>query len=89
MSRMSRALAVAVIAFGTAVSAQSIRQGKTSGGIAYDVRGSGPVVVLLTGSNLDRIPGARIVRVAGGGHILNLTSPNEFQAAVSAFLGSR
>jgi pimeloyl-ACP methyl ester carboxylesterase len=33
-----------------------------------------------------RIPGARIVRVAGGGHLLNLTSPTEFQAAVSAFL---
>ena len=26
--------------------AQSIRTGKTSSGIAYDVRGSGPVVVL-------------------------------------------
>lgn len=34
--------------------AQSIRTGKTAGGIAYDVQGSGPVVVLLTGSNLDR-----------------------------------
>ena len=33
-----------------------------------------------------RIPGARIVRVPGGGHLLNLTSPNEFQAVVSAFL---
>lgn len=54
MSHLPRALAVAVIACGVAVSAQSIRQGKTSGGIAYDVRGSGPVVVLLTGSNLDR-----------------------------------
>ena len=26
---------------------QSIRTGKTAGGIAYDVQGSGPVVVLL------------------------------------------
>ena len=34
--------------------AQSIRKGKTPGGIAYDVQGSGPPVVLLTGSNLDR-----------------------------------
>src|SRR5687768_5485050 len=34
--------------------AQSIRTGKTASGIAYDVRGAGPVVVLLTGSNLDR-----------------------------------
>ena len=35
-----------------------------------------------------RIPGARIVRVPGGGHLLNLTSPKEFQAAVSAFLAT-
>lgn len=54
MNHLAKAVAVAVIAFGVTVSAQSIRQGKTSGGIAYDVRGSGPVVVLLTGSNLDR-----------------------------------
>ena len=31
-----------------------MRTGKTPNGIAFDVRGSGPVVVLLTGSNLDR-----------------------------------
>ena len=37
----------------------------------------------------ERIPGARIVRVAGGGHLLNLTSPKEFQAAVSAFLANK
>lgn len=30
------------------------RSGKTGSGIAYDVRGSGPAIVLLTGSNLDR-----------------------------------
>ena len=34
-----------------------------------------------------RIPGARIIRVAGGGHLLNLTSPAEFDAAVGGFLG--
>ena len=33
-----------------------------------------------------RIPGARIVRIAGGGHLLNLTSPAEFQSAVASFL---
>lgn len=36
-----------------------------------------------------RVPGARIVRVPGGGHLLNLTSPKEFEAAVSAFLSAR
>lgn len=36
-----------------------------------------------------RIPGARLVRVPGGGHLLNLTSPKEFQAAVSGFLSER
>ena len=39
--------------------AQGVRTGKTTGGIAFDVRGSGPVVVLLTGSNLDRRMWAR------------------------------
>ena len=33
-----------------------------------------------------RIPGARIVRVPGGGHLLNLTSPKEFESAIAAFL---
>jgi len=33
-----------------------------------------------------RIPGAHIVRIKGGGHLLNLTSPAEFQAAIAAFL---
>ena len=36
-----------------------VRAGKTAGGISYDVQGSGPVVVLLTGSNLDRRMWAR------------------------------
>ena len=45
------ALALAIAA---PVAAQSVRTGKTSGGIAYDVRGSGPPLVLITGSNLDR-----------------------------------
>ena len=33
-----------------------------------------------------RVPGAKLVRVPGGGHLLNLTSPKEFETAVSAFL---
>ncbi|MBM3809471.1 MAG: hypothetical protein FJW22_14920 [Acidimicrobiia bacterium] len=33
---------------------QPTTEGKTAGGIACDVRGTGPAVVLLTGSNLDR-----------------------------------
>ena len=49
-------LAVAVAAF---AQAQPIRAGKTASGIAYDVRGTGPVIVLLTGSNLDRRMWAR------------------------------
>lgn len=46
-------LALAMLVLPAAVFAQP-REGKTSGGIAYDVQGAGPVVVLLTGSNLDR-----------------------------------
>ena len=49
----------AVAAFLASAHAQSVRTGKTASGIAYDVRGSGPVVVLLTGSNLDRRMWAR------------------------------
>ena len=45
---------VFILAICAVAAAQSPRTGKTTGGIAYDVRGSGPVVVLLTGSNLDR-----------------------------------
>jgi pimeloyl-ACP methyl ester carboxylesterase len=33
-----------------------------------------------------RIPGARLVVVPGGGHLLNLTSPKEFDAAITGFL---
>jgi 3-oxoadipate enol-lactonase len=40
--------------FAATVIQDGVRIGKTASGIAYDVRGSGPVVVLLTGSNLDR-----------------------------------
>ena len=60
-SIMSRAVAIVgvVIALGVCAGAQSVRAGKTAGGIAYDVRGSGPVVVLLSGSNLDRRMWAR------------------------------
>ena len=58
-SRFLRALGfLAVVRLVTLlpVSAQApaIREGTTKGGIAYDVRGQGPVVVLITGSNLDR-----------------------------------
>lgn len=47
-----------------------------------DVSQSEPAEILAK-----RIPGARIVRVAGGGHLLNLTSPKEFDAAIASFLG--
>ena len=49
---MLRIVAAALIA--AAVAQSGVRPGKTASGIAYDVRGAGPVIVLLTGSNLDR-----------------------------------
>src|SRR5687768_17986026 len=49
MLRMVVAAAIAAILF-----QGGVRSGETATGIAYDVRGSGPVIVLLTGSNLDR-----------------------------------
>jgi pimeloyl-ACP methyl ester carboxylesterase len=36
-----------------------------------------------------RMPRAKLVRVRGGGHLLNLTSPAEFQDAVTAFLSKK
>ena len=58
-----------------------------------------PTLVLIGGKDVSqkehadalaaRVPGARIVRVPDGGHLLNLTSPKEFDAAVSAFLSGR
>jgi 3-oxoadipate enol-lactonase len=56
MTSIARILLAGIVSACVAapVSAQGIRKGKTATGIAYDVQGSGPVVVLLTGSNLDR-----------------------------------
>jgi len=54
VSRTLRAIFILVVALCVSLGAQAIRKGKTTSGIAYDVRGSGPAVVLLTGSNLDR-----------------------------------
>jgi pimeloyl-ACP methyl ester carboxylesterase len=50
-----------VVAFGCGIIAQpnAVTSGRTTTGIAYDVQGSGPVVVLITGSNLDRRMWAR------------------------------
>ena len=53
MSRTMILGAVSLLAF-MSIDAQAVRKGKTAGGIAYDVQGSGPAVVLITGSNLDR-----------------------------------
>ena len=53
MSRTMILAAVSLLAF-MSIDAQALRKGKTAGGIAYDVQGSGPPVVLITGSNLDR-----------------------------------
>ncbi len=56
---MKIAIVALVLTIGAATAAQPIRTGKTAGGIAYDVQGDGPAVVLLTGSNLDRRMWAR------------------------------
>jgi 3-oxoadipate enol-lactonase len=53
MSRTMILAAASLLAF-MSIDAQAVRKGKTAGGIAYDVQGSGPALVLITGSNLDR-----------------------------------
>ena len=50
---MLRTMVAAIVVAATFIQS-GVRSGKTATGIAYDVRGVGPVVVLLTGSNLDR-----------------------------------
>jgi 3-oxoadipate enol-lactonase len=53
-------LAIVLVGFSCGLHAQpALRAGKTPGGISYDVQGSGSVVVLLSGSNLDRRMWAR------------------------------
>src|SRR5262245_60517982 len=47
-------ISVLLIAFAFTAAAQTQSSGKTRTGIAYDVQGNGPTVVLITGSNLDR-----------------------------------
>jgi pimeloyl-ACP methyl ester carboxylesterase len=52
-------LGCVVVLFTATVTPAQMRNGKTKTGIAYDVRGKGPVVVLISGSNLDRRMWAR------------------------------
>jgi 3-oxoadipate enol-lactonase len=59
MSRMHRsvwAFTMSALLLTTAMlaEAQPAKTARTTTGIAYDIRGSGPAVVLITGSNLDR-----------------------------------
>lgn len=52
---MRSIVTVVIVALSALVQGQAgIRAGKTAAGISYDVQGSGPVVVLISGSNLDR-----------------------------------
>ena len=48
----------------------------------HDVAASRDQAALLA----KRVPGARLIMVPGGGHLLNLTSPAEFKTAVTEFL---
>ena len=50
---------ITIIATPALLPAQPATPGRTKTGIAYDVQGRGPVVVLITGSNLDRRMWAR------------------------------
>jgi 3-oxoadipate enol-lactonase len=50
---------IVLLATIASLQAQAVKAGRTKTGIAYDVRGKGPVVVLITGANLDRRMWAR------------------------------
>jgi pimeloyl-ACP methyl ester carboxylesterase len=51
--------AIAMITTAAVAAGQPAKAGRTTNGIAYDVQGEGPAVVLVTGSNLDRRMWAR------------------------------
>ena len=88
MNRTVRVAALLVLTLGVSVGAQAIREGKTATGIAYDVRGSGPVVVLLTGSNLDRRMWAREAEWLSKGHMVvryDLRAHGESDTATKEF----
>jgi 3-oxoadipate enol-lactonase len=54
-AQVRQVLSVAMVCVTATTFAQpAVRTGKTKGGISYDVQGNGPVVVLISGSNLDR-----------------------------------
>jgi hypothetical protein len=62
-------------------------EGRTSGGIAYDVRGSGPTVVLTAADSLTKgIRGATRVTVPNAGHLVNMWEPRLFADVVARFL---
>ena len=48
------AVSIIVAAFWSAPAAQAVRQGRTPTGIAYDVQGAGPFLVMISGANMDR-----------------------------------
>jgi len=52
-------ISLLVLAFAVTIAAQTWSNGKTKTGLAYDIEGNGPTVVLITGSNLDRRMWAR------------------------------
>lgn len=88
MIRTSGVIAVVVLALCASAAAQSVRRGKTAGGIAYDVRGSGAVVVLLSGSNLDRRMWTREVEWLSKSHTVvqyDLRAHGESDTATTTF----
>jgi pimeloyl-ACP methyl ester carboxylesterase len=54
LQRLLWAALFLAITAGAGIGAQSAKSERTRAGIAYDVQGQGPVVVLISGSNLDR-----------------------------------
>lgn len=51
---MASRILILLIAAAVVTAQPAVREGKTPSGIAYDIVGSGPPVVLISGSNLDR-----------------------------------
>jgi pimeloyl-ACP methyl ester carboxylesterase len=59
-----------MLAIPALAAAQPAKSGRTKTGIAYDVQGKGPVVVLVSGANLDRRMWARETEWLSSGHTI-------------------
>jgi 3-oxoadipate enol-lactonase len=86
--RIDFSLAITIIASAAIAAAQPVKAERTKNGIAYDIQGKGPVVVLVSGSNLDRRMWAREAAWLAANHTVvryDLRAHGESDTATTPF----